>query len=104
MNGRSLEAVESAKGVGVLLHKSFRPSLHCAIAAKKANMVLGQLSSGVSFRDRMKLIWLYKTFMRDLEYCVHTWASWTLGDKKVLESVQRGAVVIVSNLRGSTYE
>ena len=29
MNGRALHEVESEKDVGVLLHKSFRPSLQC---------------------------------------------------------------------------
>ena len=64
MGGRILETVESEKDFGVLLHKSFRPSLHCAMAAKKANMVFGQLSRGVSFRDRVTFIGLYKTFVR----------------------------------------
>ena len=75
------------------------------MAAKKANMVLGQLSRGVSFRDRTTFIGLYKTYVRPhLEYCVQAWAPWTAGDKEVLESVQRRAVGMVSNLRGSTYE
>ena len=105
MGGRSLETVDCEKDVGVLLHKSFRPSMHCAMAAKKANMVLGQLSRGVSFRDRVTFIGLYKTYVRPhLEYCVQAWAPWTVGDKAVLESVQKRAVGMVSNLRGATYE
>ena len=35
---------------------------------------------------------------------MQAWAPWTAGDKAVLESVQRRAVGMVSNLRGSTYE
>ena len=37
-----MEEVDHEKDVGVLLHKSFRPSMQCASAAKKANSVLGQ--------------------------------------------------------------
>ena len=43
MGVRVLEEVEFEKDVGVLLHRSFRPSLQCAKAARKANSVLGQL-------------------------------------------------------------
>ena len=38
--GGMLELVEFEKDVGVLLHKSSRPSMQCARAAKKANSVL----------------------------------------------------------------
>jgi ribonuclease P/MRP protein subunit RPP40 len=39
-----------------------------------------------------------------LEYAVVSWSPWTVGDKKVLERVQRRALRMVSNLRGRTYE
>ena len=91
--------------VGVLLHQSFRPSMHCAKAAKKANSVLGQLCRGVGFRDKDTFMGLYTTFVRPhLEYCSQAWSPWTMGDKSVLEAVQRRAVGIVTNLKGRTYE
>jgi len=40
MNGSTLAEVDAEKDVGVLLHKSFRPSIQCARAAAKANSVL----------------------------------------------------------------
>ena len=33
-----------------------------------------------------------------------SWSSWTVGDKEVLERVQRRALRMVSNLQGRTYE
>ena len=39
-----------------------------------------------------------------LEYAVVSWSPWTVGDKEVLERVQRRALRMVSNLRGRTYE
>ena len=48
MGGRVLEAVESEKDVGVAIHKSLKPSLQCARAASKANLVLGQLARAVT--------------------------------------------------------
>ena len=105
MNGRTLEAVDSEKDVGVLVHRSLKPSLQCAKAAGKANLVLGQLSRAVTYRDRNTFIKLYTVYVRPhLEYAVQSWSPWTVGDKEVLEQVQRRAVRMVSNLRGRTYE
>ena len=105
MNGRILDEVESEKDVGVLLHNTFRPSIQCARAAAKANAVLGQLSRGISYRDSKTFIGLYKTFVRPhLDYCAQAWSPWTKADIDVLEAVQRRAVMMVTNLRGRSYE
>ena len=45
MGGRVLEAVESEKDVGVIIHQSLKPGLQCARAAGRADAILGQLSS-----------------------------------------------------------
>ena len=105
MNGRTLDEVDSEKDVGVLLHKSFKPSFQCARAAAKANAVLGQLSRGISYRDSKTFISLYKTFVRPhLEYCSQAWSPWNKADIEVLEAVQRRAIMMVTNLRGRSYE
>ena len=105
MGGMSLKEVDFEKDVGVLLHKSFRPSLQCAKAAAKANSVLGQLCRGIGFRDKDTFIGLYKTFVRPhLDYCAPVWSPWNIGDRDILEAVQRRAVGMVTNLRGRTYE
>jgi len=39
-----------------------------------------------------------------LEYCAQAWSPWTLGDKEVLEAVQKRAVGMVTNLKGRTYQ
>ena len=47
---------------------------------------------------------MYKTYVRPhLEYAIQAWCPWTVGDKEVLEAVQRRAVKAVANLRGKTY-
>ena len=67
--------------------------MQCAKAAKKANSVLGQLCRGVGYRDKIVFIDLYKTYVRPhLEYAVQAWSPWTIGDKEVLEAVQRSRV------------
>lgn len=48
---------------------------------------------------------LFTTFVRPhLEYCSQAWSPWTLGDRDVLEAVQRRAVGMVTNLKGKWYE
>ena len=59
------------------------------------------LARAVTYRDRDTFFNLYKCH---LEYAVQAWSPWTAGDKEALESVQRRAVGMVSNLRGRTYE
>ena len=71
MGGGELEEVDFEKDVGVLIHRSLRPSMQCAKAAKKANSVLGQLTRAVSYRDKDTFISLYSTYVRPhLEYAV----------------------------------
>ena len=57
------------------------------------------------YRDKKVYLDLYKTYVRPhLEYCAPAWSPWTLGDREVLEAVQRRAVKAVSNLRSRSYE
>ena len=105
MEGRVLEAVESEKDVGVIVHESLKPSLQCARAAGRANAILGQLSRAVGYRDKDTFLKLYRVYVRPhLEYAVTSWSPWSVGDKEVLERVQKRALRMVSNLRGRQYE
>ena len=104
MGDGELDEVDFEKDVGVLIHRNLRPSLQCAKAAKRANSVLGQLTRAVSYRDKETFMSLYTTYVRPhLEYAVQAWCPWTLGDKDILENVQRRAAAMVTNLRGKTY-
>ena len=103
MGGTKLGSSEYEKDLGVLVHQSLKPSMHCAKAAKKGNMVLGQLMRGVGYRDKKVFVDLYKTYVRPhLEYCAQAWSPWNIGDKEVVEAVQRRAVKAVSNLSVQT--
>ena len=105
MDGKKLEAVEVEKDVGVLVHQSLKPSMQCARAASRANVILGQLSRAITYRDKATFLKLYKVYVRPhLEYAVVCWSPWTEGDKEVLEKVQRRAIGMVTNWRERTYE
>ena len=105
MGGRVLDSVDSEKDLGVIVHKSLKPSAQCAKAAGKANQVLGQLSRAVTYRDKNTFLKLYSVYVRPhLEYAVQSWCPYTQEDKAALEKIQKVAISMVSNFCGKTYE
>ena len=89
----------------MLVHQSLKPSLQCTKAAEKANQVLGQLSRGITYRDKQTFLKLYRVYVRPhLEYAVASWSPWLQADKEMLEKVQRRAVNMVSNFQARNYE
>ena len=92
---------ESEKDVGVMITSNLKPSVQCATAAKKGNMVQGQLARGVTYRDRSTFIRLYKAFvLPHLSYVASAWSPFNKADKEVLEKNQKRAVLMVTNVRG----
>ena len=105
MGGNKLGDSEFEKDLGVMIQDTLKPSMQCARAAKKGNAVLGHLLRGVGFRDKKVFIDLYKTYVRThLEYCSAAWSPWSVGDRQLLEAVQKRAVKAVTNLNSHTYE
>ena len=99
-----LAVTTQEKDVGVIISDCLKPSVQCAEAAKKANRVLGQITRAISYRDKFTFARLYKVYVRPhLQYCSSAWSPYTVADKDLLESVQRRAVKMISNLSG-TYE
>ncbi len=82
-------------------------STQCAMAAKTAQTVVGQLakSAGFHYRDRHNLVRLCKWYVRPhIEYSTKLWMLWMAADKKILEKVQKRAVRIMSGLRETEHE
>ena len=101
VGGRDLETAKCEKDVVVLVSNYLKPSLQCARAASKANKVLGKISKGITYRDKVTFLKLYKTYLRPhLEYCQAAWSPWTEGAKKVLEQVEQRAIRMITNLKG----
>ena len=104
MGQQVLEKTECERDVGVLISNDLKPTQQCAKAAKKAYSVLGRISRAFTFRDKVVWTKLYKTFVRPLlEFANPSWSPSTVADKNLLESVQKKAIMQISNLPGLTY-
>ena len=105
MGGHSLESSSQEKDLGILIEDNLKPSAQCAKAAAKANMVLGQLTRGCTWRDPDNLTKLYTVYVRPhLEYAQASWSPWTQSDIQTLEQVQHRFTRQVSGMGSLPYE
>ena len=75
MNEGWVKSVDEERDLGVLMSKDLNFSKHCLLAKNKANLMLGIIKRGVSYKSAEVISKLYRLYLKPhFQYCIQFWS------------------------------